>query len=581
MPAAIDVSIRVPGHVARDRWSLPLILDYLDPSTPDDFDCHVCVIGAGPAGIAIANAFAHSRFTVCVLESGGLDSEQASQALNHGDSVGTAMLDPALCRLRALGGSCRLWGGGCVPLTRLDLAPRHWVPSSGWPIDFDELAAWCRHARDTCGIDPRHDIADGSFANAHFTHALPLHGSRAVDRVCIESPVLFQADYTQLLREAGNITLLLHANVMELAAATDADRVQSVRIGALDGRRGTVRARHYVLAAGGIENARLLLASDSVHPQGLGNHLDQVGRHFMDHPRCLAGQIVGGDLASLLRPYDRDGQRESRPLYRELALADDAQVRHELLNARARPIPVADTAPPGLQALRELRASFRAPAVESANEVEGEVQRALAAGIAGPPPSPPPRRNPPRRARLALRVGMNAHEVAGAVARRLRNRPVDRCRRVDLMTYFEQAPNPESRITLSDARDALGMRRVRVDWRLTDLDYASYRTSATLLGEEAARCCGGRFQPAPWVVDPSIRPAVVGTAHHIGTTRMSDRPEDGVVDRDCRVHGLENLHVAGSSVFPTGGWAFPTFTIIALAMRLADRLRTGLEIVGI
>lgn len=559
-----------------------MILDYLDPSTPDDFNCHVCVIGAGPAGIAIAAAFARSRFTVCVLESGGLESEPDSQALNDGESIGPAILDPALSRLRALGGSCRLWGGGCVPLTRLDLAARPWVPSSGWPLDFDELAEWCRRARDACGIDARHDIGDGSFANARFLHALPLHGEHAVDRVCIESPVLFQTHYRSLLEDSPNITLLLHANLMELAAADDAGRVQAARIGALDGRRGAVQASHYVLAAGGIENARLLLASDGVHPGGLGNRYDQVGRHFMDHPRCVAGQVVGGDLAALLRPYDRDAQRESRPLYRELGLADSAQRRLGLLNARARPIPVTDAAPAGLQALRELRASFRPPSLEAANRVDNRVQQSLSSGIAsigGPAATRP--RSVGRRARLALRVGMNAGDVAGAVARKLRNRPVDRCSRVDLMAYFEQAPNPDSRITLGEARDALGMRRVRIDWRLTALDRASYRTSAALLGEEAARCCGGRFEAAAWVRDPSVEPAVVGTAHHIGTTRMASRPEEGVVDPHCRVHGMENLHVAGSSVFPTSGWAFPTFTIVALAMRLADRLRTGLEIVGV
>ncbi|HEY4531347.1 MAG TPA: GMC family oxidoreductase [Luteimonas sp.] len=557
-----------------------MILDYLNPSTPDGFDCHVCVVGAGPAGIAIAAAFADSPYSVCVLESGGLDSEPASQALNEGESVGPDALDPALCRLRALGGSCRLWGGGCVPLTRLDLEARPWVASSGWPIDFDELAAWCRLARGACGIDPRHDIGDGSFVNAQFAHALPLCDEHAVDRVCIESPVLFQTHYRRLFEDARNITLLLHANLVELEASRDADRVQTARIGAVDGRRGQVRARHYVLAAGGIENARLLLASDSVHPCGLGNRHDQVGRHFMDHPRALAGQVVGGDLESLLRPYDRDGQRESRPLYRELALSDSAQRRLGLLNARARPIPVTGRAPAGLQALRELRATFRAPLQASANEVEGDVQRALAAGIAGPVVPAP--NGHVRRARLALRVGLNAHDVAGAFARRLRNRPVDRYSRVDLMAYFEQAPNPLSRITLGDTRDALGMRRVRVDWRLTGADHASYRISADLLGREAARSCGGRFEPAPWVAgDSPIRPAVMGTAHHIGTTRMSVRPEDGVVDPHCKVHGIENLHVAGSSVFPTGGWAFPTFTIVALAMRLADRLRTGLEIVGL
>src|SRR5690606_36260494 len=114
------------------------------------------------------------------------------------------------------------------------------------------------------------------------------------------------------------------------------------------------------------------------------------------------------------------------------------------------------------------------------------------------------------------------------------------------------SPNPDSRITLADSRDAMGMRKPRVDWRFTDFDYASFRTAAALLGEEAARCCGGRFEPEPWVQDPALRPAVMGTAHHIGTTRMSARLEDGVVDRDCKVQGIENLHVAGSSVFPTG-----------------------------
>jgi len=556
-----------------------LILDYLDPSAPDDYQCDVCIVGAGPAGITIATAFARSRFSICMLESGGLESERATQALNDGESVGPARFDPGLCRLRALGGSSRLWGGGCVPLGRMDLAPREWVPASGWPIDFDELAVWCGHARSVFGISPRHDIGDGSFGNARFAHALPLRREHAVDRVCFESSTRFQFRYRKLLEHADNITLLLHANLIELAATPDADRVQAASIGSLAGRRGSVRARHYVLAAGGIENARLLLHSNSVQPTGLGNGHDQVGRHFMDHPRCLAGQVVDGDFHALLRPYDGNGERQSLPLYRELSLADAAQRRLRLLNARARPLPVSSAAPAGLQALRELRASFRPAPAGNDDGVEDEVQRALDTGL---PELPRPRpAGTARRARLALRMGMNPGHVAGAIARKLRHRPVDSYRHVDLMAYFEQSPNPGSRITLGESRDALGMRKVRVDWRFTNLDYSSYRTSAAVLGEEAARCCGGRFEPAPWVNEPSLQPPVMGTAHHIGTTRMSERREDGVVDRDCRVHGMENLHVAGSSVFPTGGWAFPTFTIVALALRLADRLRTGLEMVGV
>ena len=555
-----------------------MILDYLDASAPADYQCDICVIGGGPAGIAIASAFAGTRFSVCVLESGGLQSEGRTQALNEGESVGPVGFDPALCRLRAFGGSSRLWGGGCVPLARLDMAPRDWVPSSGWPIDFDELAAWGRHAMAVLGIDPRLDVGDGGFANADFADSLPLRDGHGVQRACFLSPVQFQSRYRALFEDASNITLLLHANLTELAAGSGADCIRSAEIASLAGRRGTVRARHYVLAAGGIENARLLLQSDRVHPRGVGNGHDQVGRCFMDHPRCVAGRILDGDFHALLRHYPGDDQRGRRPLYREFALADEAQRRLRLLNARARPIPVADAPPAGLQALRDLRASFRTLEGVDVDGVEDRVERALATGL--PRVFHSAARGPAQRAQLALRVGMNVGQVAGAVARKLRQRGVAACRHVDLMAFFEQSPNPDSRITLGDAVDSMGMRKVRVDWRFSERDYASYRTAAGVLGDEAARCCGGRFEPEPWLSDPALRPAVMGTAHHIGTTRMSGRPEDGVVDRDCKVHGMENLHVAGSSVFPTGGWAFPTFTIVALALRLADRLRTRLELVG-
>lgn len=552
-----------------------MILDYLDPSAPDDYHCDVCIIGAGPAGISMASVFADSRFRVCVIESGGFDADSLTHALSEGDSIGPLDFDPAMCRLRAVGGSSRLWGGGCVPLARLDMAARDWVPASGWPIDFDELAAWWDRARAILRIDPDQAIGDGSFGNGRFTHALPLRPQHTVDRVCYISPVKFQSLYRRLFAASVNITLVLHATLTELVADANGSRVNAGCIGSLSGRRGTVRARHYVLASGGIENARLLLASDGAHPRGMGNGHDQVGRHFMDHPRGVAGKVVDGDLHSLLRPYNSGELRKDFPLYRELALSDAVQRELRLLNGRARPFPVTASPPAGLQALRELRASFRRAANGTWTGVEATVQRALDAGM--PMSSGCAAMDQPRRGRLMLRVGLNIGHLGGAVVSRLRNRPLDTYRHVELMTYFEQSPNRDSRVTLADARDAMGMRRVRVDWRLSELDYASYRTTARILGEEAARCCGGRFEPEPWVLDPGLMPPLAGTAHHLGTTRMSERPEDGVVDSDCRVHGMDNLHVAGSSVFPTGGWAFPTFTIVALALRLADRLRSGLE----
>ena len=177
------------------------------------------------------------------------------------------------------------------------------------------------------------------------------------------------------------------------------------------------------------------------------------------------------------------------------------------------------------------------------------------------------------RARLALDMALGIGGIAVAMGRKLFGGSTVKTDRIDLVGYFEQTPNPDSRVTLGTETDALGQRKVSVDWRLTALDLHTYRTAAPLFGNEIARTCGGRFELEPWLRgDANLAPQVFGTSHHMGTTRMSDDPTRGVVDRDCRVHGIDNLHVAGSSVFPTGGWAFPTFTIVALGQRLAGEL---------
>jgi choline dehydrogenase-like flavoprotein len=169
---------------------------------------------------------------------------------------------------------------------------------------------------------------------------------------------------------------------------------------------------------------------------------------------------------------------------------------------------------------------------------------------------------------------LGAGDIAAALGRKLTARPTVKSRHAELYGFFEQAPNPASRIRLGSEPDALGQPKVCVDWQLTELDRHTYRASARLFGERLARACGGSFEIEPWLGDEHAPAQVRGTAHHLGTTRMADDPQHGVVDRHGRVHGIGNLHMAGSSVFPTGGWAFPTFTIVALSLRLAERLRT-------
>lgn len=548
-----------------------MIIDYLDGSSPTDVEADLCIIGAGAAGIAIARSFIGTSLSVCLIEGGGLAGEEKSQALYQGTSVGNPPFDPSVSRMRVFGGSCNLWGGGCITFSKHDLGERHWVPHSGWPLSYDDLEPYYARALAYCQIDVQ-DFADGSFIGPLPRTPIPFDADKLVNQIFARSPIFFGAAYRTELEKADNIKVLVHANLMELEAAPDGTSVRRARIAALGGRSGFVTARHYVLASGGIENARLLLLSNSVVPQGLGNTHDLVGRYFMDHPSGSLGRVVTDTPEHLTRPYDRNlGHNGSAPVFPEIGLSDKAQRTHRLLSGRVHPFPVEAEVPKGIRALREFRAALRPMTRDENAELEARLCAAMKNG-----PSPGDDLIPTKQGvgKLALRVGLGAGDIAKAFVRKLADKSTVKSNHVELIGYFEQAPNPHSRITLGTEVDALGQRKICVDWQLTPLDKHSYRTAAILFGNELAQACGGRYEPAAWVGGSGDdMPQVRGTAHHLGTTRMSADPNQGVVDRHCRVHGVDNLHIAGSSVFPTGGWAFPTFTIIALSLRLAEDLR--------
>ena len=543
-----------------------VIIDYLDGDQPSDVEADLCIVGGGAAGIAIARAFVDTRINVCLIESGGLAGEQRSQELYEGDSAGEIEFDPGTSRMRVFGGSCNLWGGGCIPLRRMDMERREWVPHSGWPIGYDELEPYYVRAREFCRIG---DMAfdDDGFAQPQGREALDFDRSKVVNQFFARSPILFGDAYRAELARADNITVLLHGNLLELKASQDGRRVREAHIGALNGARSIVRARHYVLACGGIENARLLLLSDSVVPQGLGNQHDVVGRYFMDHPSGKLGSLTASASHRITRPYERRAIKGLPPAFPEIALAPAFQREHRVLNGRVHPFGVEGPLPRGIRALRELRTALRTTVQDESALLEARLSEALRNAPAGHVITAPH-----SLAFTALKLTLGMGDIARACVHRLANQPTVANSHVDLVGYFEQAPNPDSRITLGDDTDAFGQRKVNVDWRLTSLDRETYRSSAMVFGEEIARAGNARFELEPWLEEGGT-PEVHGTAHHMGTTRMSDDPRTGVVDRQCKVHGMDNLHIAGSSVFPTGGWAFPTFTIVALSLRLADELR--------
>jgi choline dehydrogenase-like flavoprotein len=511
-------------------------------------EADLCIVGTGAAGIAMAVSLIGSRHRVCVLESGGLNFEAETQDLYRGEEAGVpwvTTLDSS--RARGFGGTTALWGGGCFPLEDSDFCERPWVPHSGWPISRSDLDPWYERTRPILHLREGPLVADGTAAEAqlpfHFDPGKIIHVNGSLSL----QPRLGDVFRAELAR-AANIQIFLHATVVEIVTNNNASVVSEMRLRTLEGRTGRVRARYFVLACGGIENARLLLLSNSVAPRGLGNDSDLVGRFFMDHPRARLGLIVSDTPNRLSEPYNRQVIVPGVPRPGEPCLSPKVQEKECLLSARVRPQDYEneETLPDGVKAVREFKAGLH----------DGKFPGGLAS--------------------VVWRMAGDLGDVLPGIYRRVRGDEVVPLHHIVLEGFFEQAPNRDSRISLAESRDALGQRRCRLDWQLTELDTRTYRMTADIFAAELARLGLGRVRLDPWL-EANTPPPLAGAHHHLGTTRMSNDPLRGVVDANCRVHEIENLYIAGSSVFPTGGCTFPTLTIVALALRLADHLSKRLR----
>ena len=501
----------------------------------------LCIVGAGAAGISMALQWVNSPRRVILLEGGGFDLEPAMQDLYRGEIIGLPYYPLQAARLHYFGGTTGHWAGFCSPYDPIDFETRSWVPHSGWPITRQDLDPFYARAQKILDLGPYDYDASNWVKHDKELEPFPLDPNVVWSKVWqFSPPTRFGTKYRDEIVNARSIHLYTHANVCEVAANDGLSAVDSLRVRTLDGKEHRVRARHYVLACCSIQNARLLLASNRKATGGLGNGNDLVGRYFMEHLEMPAGELVlAKPKSTKSKMYALDyGTTKARA---ELSLSAHAQKEHQILNSTA-------SVEPG---------PLGGPVTSTFQHFPPELIRALMAwekgGRVGPPPFPP-----------EVLAGLGPPPVA----------PRD----FHLTTRLEQAPNPNSRVTLSAEKDALGMPRVRLDWRLTDLDKRSIRTFYKVLGQEMGRSGLGRVQLRDWLLtDDHTWPSFLsGGWHHMGTTRMHADPKQGVVDANCRVHGLANLYVAGSAVYPTAGSANPTFTLVALSLRLSDHLQTKL-----
>jgi choline dehydrogenase-like flavoprotein len=513
----------------------------------------VCIIGAGAAGITLALELSKSPQEVCLLESGSFELDQGTQALYRGENVGAPYFLLDSCRLRFFGGTSNHWGGLCGKLSAFDFEQRPWIPHSGWPFSLSELEPYYERARPILRIDT-HPFDLGYWEDPKERPRLPLP-PQVHHSVNIFSPaVRFGRAYRKDVVDSKNLTLVTHANVLELEADETAGSVAGVPVQCLNGPRFRVEARHYVLAAGGIENPRLLLLSRSGWGPGPGNAHGLVGRYFAEHPFVSAGTLLPSDPYVRVELYD-DPRLAGLRGQVVMTLSEELQEKEKLSHCSYILLDESEDLSPIFEEAADSKELFQKALEKLPPDEFEEHVRAILGDIDSL---------------------LQTYE-----RRKSRGRPVKRFNRFTLLCRPEQIPNPDSRVSLSRERDELGKPRVQLDWRLLPQDEASVRRTLEILAQDLGASGVGRMKVNVRRDDRAWSPphdqlpwtGPVGSSHHMGTTRMHVDARHGVVDPDCRVHGVSNLFVAGSSVFPTSGHVPPTFTIVALALRLADHLK--------
>ena len=513
----------------------------------------VCIIGGGPSGLTIASALDGAPLRVVVLEAGGQPTSRPAGLSELSADVGDGDLAPPLRVPPRLGGAANEWnvrlanrqrGVRMLPLSPSDLESRSWVPDSGWPIAWNELNRYYRRADEFLGLTDRGYQVEEWETDRGKRLALEEHGF-TTKMEQFASPAVFTQSIRKRLAASSNVDVYLDGAVGVIDGETD--RATHVMVD--HGRAGRLRveADIFVLASGGIDNATMLLRAR----EGLGfaGSQEVVGRYFLDHQRVVTGLVTptDSDLFQNGSLYDLT-TRDGAAAMGKLTPTEELLATHRMLHSGSMLLP-------------------KPPA---------EIVSALAAPLAQPSPKA-----------LARTAGYVARVGTQMAIRQRRWRP-----RVDagwsglggsafdrfcVETQVELAPDRNNRVRLGDSVDEFGRRRPEISWRWNEIDLQSLRATTSLLQKAFSNSGLGEFEPIPWNDRPLLT-TPNGAFHPSGTTRMGDSPTTSVTDRNAKLHGVANVYVSGSSLFPTVGYANPTLTIVALGLRLADHLRPSSSI---
>jgi len=488
----------------------------------------ICIIGAGAAGISMALEWLNTPYKVILLEGGGVDYEAAMQDLYRGKTTGQRYYPLESARLHYFGGTTGHWAGFCSTFEPIDFEQRDWIPHSGWPIDRKELDPYYARAHRNLDLGPYEYDYDYWLKQDPSKVSLPFDKEALYNKIWqFSPPTRFGAKYKDSIVKASNIHLYTYANVVDISANENAMAIEELSVKNLAGKQHRVKAKYFILACCSIQNARILLASNKQAPKGLGNDHDNVGRYFMEHLEIKSAELWFAE-PDPLKLYAID---YSKTKWRaELAITAKKQREYRILNGTASftPLETAKDQPAFINIWKSSDPKERDKAFSKFGEAEKNA---------------------------TSKNGYKAYQ---------------------LFTRMEQAPNPNSRITLDTETDALGMPRAMLHWELTMLEKHSLRSIYEIIGQELGKTAKGRIRLLEYLRDEqdSSWPDFTGGGwHHMGTTRMGTDVKTSVVDANCKVHGIANLFTAGASCYVTAAAPNPTLTLVALTLRLSDHLK--------
>lgn len=550
-----------------------MFLDAREIPAGTQIDCDIVIVGSGAGGMPVAHELLNTSLNVVLLESGGWRQEAETQDLCRGEVLDPAHHSPTdKYRQRCYGGTTTLWGGRCAPHDPIDYEKRSYVPYSGWPISPVEMDPFYERAHVYCEVGRYNYKGAESLPRGNEPY-IPGFKSDDVAQDWIwrySLPSNFAKLSPAAFKNSPRTRVYLHANCLGVQMNKEGNHVAGLRVASLRGNHFSVRAKYYVLAAGGLEVPRILLSSSDVCPAGVGNDRDLVGRFYCGH---LAGDLGLVKFTPKGGPIIWDFEVSNDGIYclRALRIREETQRREQLLNFRCYLNHPSLSDPIHGSAVLSAGYLVKRFMIE---KIPPEFDKSLTMRMTSYKQMVPHLKN----------VALGFPKLFGFSFKWLRKRILAR-RKLPSIALFnqhnvynlhfdaEQAPNPDSRVTLTEQRDSLGMRRLRVDWRMTGQDIESVLKCFRIISRDFRASGVGTTLADDQVMAEQMCHRVGVGSHHYGTTRMASDPSCGVVDTHYRVFGTDNLFIATSSTFPTPSFANPVLSIVAHSLRLADYLK--------